>query len=276
MKRNAKLRIGQIPYANCTPLFTVLRAEWDGERYRFVTGDPTRLNRLLVQGRIDVCPASSIAYARHADALRILPDLSISAVGTVESILLLSRVPLGDLDRRSIACTAASASSVVLLKILLSRFHRIRARLVTARRAGTGSLKRHAAVLLIGDDALRAAQREAHLYRYDLGRMWHDYTGLPFVFALWLARRELLDRIPEDLHRLASDLRQAKAKAYRSLGSMARTAPEAQWLGTKALLRYWRTISYDFTHQHEKGLRRFYREAKAVGAIARVPPLRFL
>src|SRR5437763_17076839 len=82
-----------------------------------VQGVPTDLNRRLLDGEIDVAPISSIEYARNAERLRLLPRLCVSSEGAVDSIQLVSRVPLADI--RSVAITPESATSVVLTKVLV-------------------------------------------------------------------------------------------------------------------------------------------------------------
>ena len=94
------LRIGEIGYANLTPIFQTLRSMVSPGPFRFIRGTPARLNALLAEGKIDLGPVSSIEYARDPKSYWILPQLSISAIGTVESILLFARRPLGDLKER--------------------------------------------------------------------------------------------------------------------------------------------------------------------------------
>src|SRR2546430_9667537 len=81
------------------------------------SGVPTALNRALLGGECDLAPISSIEYARNAERLRILPRLCVSSQGAVESIQLVSRVPLERV--RTVAVTPESATSVVLTRVLL-------------------------------------------------------------------------------------------------------------------------------------------------------------
>ena len=106
------IRLGRISYANMAPVFH--RLEYEVEE---VVGVPTELNRLLIDGQIDIAPISSIEYARHADSLRLLPRLCVSSEGAVDSIQLVTRLPLGRV--RSVAVTPESATSVVLTRVLL-------------------------------------------------------------------------------------------------------------------------------------------------------------
>ena len=84
------IRLGRISYANMAPVFY----ELETEGLEQVTGVPTELNRMLVAGDIDVAPISSIEYARNADRLRLLPRLCVSSEGAVESIQLITKLPL--------------------------------------------------------------------------------------------------------------------------------------------------------------------------------------
>src|SRR5205085_11161469 len=106
------IRLGRISYANMAPVFFRVDAEFEE-----ITGVPTELNRRLVAGELDIAPISSIEYARHADTLRLLPRLCVSSEGAVDSIQLVSRLPLDAI--RTVAVTPESATSVVLTKVLL-------------------------------------------------------------------------------------------------------------------------------------------------------------
>src|SRR5688500_15274661 len=112
------IRLGHIEYSNCFPLHAEL-LEQGSPQVELVRGVPTELNRALEAGAIDVAPASSIEYARHADRYRVLPEFVIGSRGPVHSILLESTRPIEELIDTRVAIPTASATSVVLLKILL-------------------------------------------------------------------------------------------------------------------------------------------------------------
>jgi len=114
------LRIGEINYLNCTPLFTSLRSNFQDSGYTFISGHPSELNAQLRRGDLDICPSSSIEFAQNPDLYLILPHLSISSKGPVKSVLLFSKLPIDSLDGVAIGLTGESETSVILLKILLS------------------------------------------------------------------------------------------------------------------------------------------------------------
>lgn len=269
------LRIGQIEYANCTPLYYLLKEQFDCGEYEFVSGVPAALNALLAAGQIDVCPSSSVEYAFHSERYRILPQLSISSNGPVASVLLFSRVPIEDLDGKSIQLSSESATSVNLLKILMSQRYNCRCSYAVSSQNIVDALELSPALLLIGDAALRTSMAETGLRIYDLGKIWREWTGLPFVFALWLCRNEVAD--DPHLIKLSRRLIQAKVLAPLHHGRILNYASEASWMSGERLLEYWRdNISYDLDEQNISGLMTFFKKCYELGLIKSVPVLNFI
>lgn len=268
------LRIGQIEYANCTPLFQMLREHCSCSGYEFVSGVPAELNRMLLTGDIDVCPSSSIEYAYHPELYTILPQLSISSIGAVASVLLFSRMPVEKLDGRKILLSSESATSVNLLKILLGQRFGCSCTYEVAPPGTSVADGESSALLLIGDAALRASLEKSDLLVYDLGEMWHEWTGYPFVFALWICRNEVADTA--ELRSLAYQLIQAKDRVPGHLELIAACAKEASWLGYERLLAYWRdNISYQLDERATEGLMAYYGKCFESGLIPAVPSLKF-
>jgi len=176
------VRLGRISYVNMAPVFHRLNAEVEE-----VQGVPTELNAMLLDGRLDLAPISSIEYARHASSLRILPRMCVSSEGAVDSIQIVSRTPFPQI--RSIAVTPESATSVVLAKVLLPQAKQVPL-------AVNGQSEEAEAKLLIGDAALRSAFEDPTPH-YDLGRLWLEKTGLPMVFAVWAAPEPVADGVAE-------------------------------------------------------------------------------
>jgi len=272
------LTIGRIDYANVTPLFHALGNYFPCSGYCFTGGVPADLNALLAAGKIDVCPSSSIEYAFRSERYLILPDLSISSAGPVASVLLFSTIPIEELDGREIALSAESATSVNLLKILMAKRFNCACRYTVASRPLSEVLETAPALLLIGDAALRAAMaaKGNGVHIYDLGTLWYQWTGLPFVFALWFCTRAAAREREQEVRQLAGQLVQAKELAGREYEAIAATAPEAEWMGRDGLIAYWReNISYELGEAQQEGLRLFYRYAEELGLIPQAPRLCF-
>ncbi|MEI6206223.1 MAG: menaquinone biosynthesis protein [Desulfuromonadales bacterium] len=269
------LRIGQIEYANCTPVYHILKEYFPCSGHEFVKGVPTELNRLLALGEIDVCPSSSIEYALRCDRYLILPQLSISSDGAVASVLLFSRIPIEELDGNTILLSSESATSVNLLKVLLARRYNCCCRYAVTSLPFSDVFPESTALLLIGDAALRASFTDSGMYVYDLGALWRDWTGLPFVFALWLCRSSVADS--PALKELAGKLIQVRSLLPMFYSEIAEKAPEAGWMGRDRLLTYWReNILYDLEMPKVSGLITFYQKCCELGLLTHVPELHFV
>jgi chorismate dehydratase len=252
MARVSRVRLGRIAYVNMAPVFYRVDAEFDE-----VSGVPTALNRCLLDGACDLAPISSIEYARNADRLRILPRLCVSSEGAIDSIQLVSKVPLERV--RCVAVTPESATSVVLTKVLLPDAEHV-------------PLGEDAdAKLLIGDAALKSAFEDPTPH-YDLGRLWLERTGLPMVFAVWAAPEPVPDGIAELEDALVASVRLARAEPEQ----LAYEASERYGYPAGFLARYFEKLRYRFGPRERAGLLTFLELAHEVGELDRVPELRFV
>jgi chorismate dehydratase len=264
-----KLRIGRIPYANLFPIFYYLDRKCDNSEYRFIRGVPSRLNKMLRNGELDISPSSSIEYLRNRDKYLILPSFSISSSGAIDSILLFSKLPIDRLEKKTIAVSSDSETSVLLLKIILREFYSLKCRFRTVRhRSVKTPLSGFPAVLFIGDTAMKEKQSvnskkisPSPIHIYDLGEIWHRNTGLPFVFALWIARKDSLSEKKELIKRFSLNLVDANRYMSKHLRLIAKETPQNKWLSEKDLVSYWKKISYGFTEKHIEGLRLFEKYA---------------
>ena len=269
------LRIGHIQYANCTPIFSALSANFDCSGYRLVDGVPARLNAMLRKGEIDVSPSSSFEYAQSHEQYCLLPGLSISAIGAVKSVLFFTRVPIEELGGCRIGLTAESDTSVNLLKVLMARKYGFANSFERTTLPLDDALAQYPGLLLIGDAALKAAAAAGPYHVYDMGELWQEFTGLPFVFALWIARRDAAREKRAALSALCRNLVSAKEIAYATYPEIAANCVEREWLGVPELVDYWRTISYELTPAHLEGARCFFRHAFEMGLIPTLPEMRF-
>lgn len=267
------LNVGHITYLNCVPFFHHLPAA--GFRGEIVSGVPSRLNQLLAAGQLDVSPSSSFEYAKHWRDYLLLPNLSISSHGAVQSVLLLSSRPLAELRGVDIALTGESATSVRLLQVICREFlgfsevsHRL------AEVPGEELLSKGGAALLIGDRALRAAAGGSAPYVIDLGELWYRYTGLPFVFALWIVRRQAAQTKGEELRLLLQQLQQSLRRSGDDLAAVA-SALDLDWFSREQLLAYWQAMSYELTDEHLQGLRLFFKLCAKHALLAEEPELHF-
>lgn len=268
-----EIRIGEIEYANCTPIFTALKKNFDCSDYRFVREVPSALNSMLSRGDVDISPSSSIEYGKSFEKYCLMPQISISSVGPVKSVFLFSRIPIENLRKESIGLTTESDTSVNLLKIILKKKYGHENEFQRTPLPLAEALQSHGGLLLIGDAALKASLSEHPFHVYDLGREWYEFTGLPFVFALWIVRRDAAALKHDVMKILRDNLLAAKKLAYDSYESIASHSREREWMSASALVDYWQTISYDLTAEHLKGLETFYKYATEMGLIPKRPEI---
>ncbi|MDQ7029555.1 MAG: menaquinone biosynthesis protein [Ardenticatenia bacterium] len=262
------LRLGQIDYLNTQPLYSTLDRHLRGP-VRVVRGVPTALNRALMADEVDLAPISAIEAARHADQVVVLPDLAIASLGAVRTVLLFSwRPDPRELDGRVIAVSDHSATSVALLDVLCRERYAISAELRPMPQDLEHMLAVAEAALLIGDAALVEAVRHrafprpalgpnaiARPYIFDLGDEWLKMTGLPFVFALWSARRDRLEAVQAAgaPHALLA----ARAEGIAAIPDIARAYAPRLGLEPGTCATYLRDLRYTLGPDEIEGLTTF-------------------
>jgi chorismate dehydratase len=267
------LKLGHIIYSNCFPPHAGIITGKTAFPFNLVEGIPTDLNRMLLEGTIDVSPSSSIEYAMNPGRYVLFPGLSIAAKNRVRSIILQSRVPIDDLDKKTVALTTASATSVVLLRILLEVKQNVHPNFVMFEQGKDNPFARADGALFIGDIALKLRATSAHPYLYDLGELWHEFTGLPSVYALWQVNYK--KNIDNDLAVLYDILMKSKVYGLSNVPELARANADRFGIAEQALIDYWTSLSYNFGDEEKKGLLTFYGYAAELGAIEPVQELRF-
>lgn len=266
-----RLRLGQIEYLNCLPVYHALEEgllPLDGE---LVKGPPTRLNRMFFEGDLHCTPLSSIEYARHAGNCFILPRLSIASDGRVASVLFFSHLPVTELEGKRVCVTTASATSVVLLRILFEHYYHVEVELYPVKADLKTMLEIGDGALLIGDDAMLAHQQAIGegmpVFITDLGQAWKDFTGEKMVYALWVIRREFAEAQPREATALAKLLYHSLEIGMGNLPALIKKAHRRTGLPLMVLEDYFHTIRYDFDGDYRRALLTFYDYAYKSGII---------
>jgi cyclic dehypoxanthinyl futalosine synthase len=184
----SKLKIAAVSFLNARPITYGLERGLGEDRFELSFELPSRCAQLLAAGAVDVGLIPTAAYAESPVELRAVPGIAIASLGPVRTVLLVSEVPWDELEE--ITLDGASRSSAALVKVLCRerglspRFREVPHEQVLDAAAGrTGAL-------VIGDAGFAAADRYPHVV--DLGGAWRETTGLPFVYAVWAARPDVL------------------------------------------------------------------------------------
>ncbi|WP_432146320.1 menaquinone biosynthetic enzyme MqnA/MqnD family protein [Streptomyces sp. bgisy084] len=242
-------RVGHIDFLNCLPLFWGLARSGSLLDMDLRKDSPDGLNDALVAGKLDIGPISLLEFLKHADELVALPGIAIGSDGPVESCLIVSQVPLDQLDGEPVALGSTSRTSVRLAELLLAESVGVRPRYFVRPPDLGGMMKEARAAVVIGDVALRASLHEAPrlgLQVYDLGQMWRDWTGLPFVFAVFAARKDFLAREPETVRQVHAALLASRDLSLAQVAEVCRQAARWEAFDAQTLVRYY-TTALDFS-----------------------------
>jgi chorismate dehydratase len=259
------VRLGAVSYLNVRPLVHGLDHRPDAVSLRFDV--PSDCARLLAAGDIDLGMIPSIAYAdRPGD--RIVPGVCIGSEGPVASVAIFTRKPVDQIGR--IALDTSSRTSAALVRILAARRFGISPTFVPRPPDLPSMLAAADAALVIGDAALFADHAAHRAEKVDLGEAWTGMTGLPFVWAFWAGRADAVSPAIVALLQDAAGAGMAHVPAIAA--DYCRDDPER----TRVAEHYLReNLAFRLTPQALEGLRTFYREAAALGLIARAPELAF-
>lgn len=262
------MRIGRIGYVNCYPVYGAIDRGIVAAPGTLVTGTPNELNDQLAAGSLDVSVISAVAYAQHATKLDLLPDLAISSDGPVRSVMLFSRRPPEDLDGARVLLSSSSRTSVLLLDLLARERWRVRP-VTEIARTEPGDLAAlaatpHDAVLVIGDGALLLRAAGTYQYAIDLGEEWKRWTGLPFVFAVWAARRETSRA---DARRAHQALLSSRAWGLLHLADLAEQASRVADVEAGDCMEYLSGLDYSLSYQHLAGLTHFLGRLAGLGVV---------
>ncbi len=185
-------RIAASSYSNTAPLiWSFLYGSQHGKVELILDNAPARSVELLSQNRVAAALTPVIAYQFISD-VRLVPDVCVGAKEQVRSVCLATRgKPLESV--RSVALDVSSKTSVCLTKIIFREFLGFEPEWREARPNVEEMLDGSDCALLIGDPALRltsscAEASDVPVTTFDLAGLWHGYTGLGFVFAMWMAR----------------------------------------------------------------------------------------
>ncbi len=264
------MRLGRIPWINCYPIYGgidrgLVQMPSDLE---LVTGTASELNDLLAAGELDVSVVSAVEYARNAAAYQLLPDLAISCDGPVHSVALFAKRPVERLDGATVLLTASSRTSVLLLELLCRHRWNIGPRFATVRAEATdlSSLSGlpHDGVLVIGDAALMLDARGVYPHRVDLGLAWQQWTGLPFVFAVWAARREAPLHKVQQVH---AKLLASRHWGLDHLDPLAADAARNTGVDESVCRAYLGDLDYALSYRHLAGLTDFFRRLAQDGLV---------
>jgi chorismate dehydratase len=265
-----RLRISAISYLNTAPLMWDFR---DGNpAFDISYTVPSQCASELAVGSADIGIIPAAAFA-NTPGLAIIPSVAIASKRSVRSILLVSKVPLEEIQ--TVALDNSSLTSVALVQILFAKWWGGNRQFVSASPDLEKMLAQHDAALVIGDTALQVDR--SRYITYDLAEEWIQFTGKPFVFAFWAVRQAVLKDFSPDY--LTSIFQRSRDNGLRpeSLNEIAREwAPKLNLAENDVKSYLTKNIHYDLDRECVEGLSLFFEYAQQCGFLPTPPQLRFL
>ncbi|MFE5737286.1 menaquinone biosynthetic enzyme MqnA/MqnD family protein [Streptomyces celluloflavus] len=269
--RRSRPRVGHIQFLNCLPLYWGLARTGTLLDLELTKDTPEKLSEQLVRGELDIAPITLVEFLRAADDLVAFPDLAVGCDGPVMSCVIVSQKPLDRLDGARVALGSTSRTSVRLAQLLLAEKIGVRPDYYTCPPDLGLMMQEAEAAVLIGDAALRANLHDAPrlgLEVHDLGQMWKDWTGLPFVFAVWAARRDYLEREPRVVEKVHEAFLASRDLSLEEVTKVAEQAARWETFDETVLARYFTTLDFRFGPDQLRGVTEF---ARRVGPTTGFP-----
>lgn len=254
MSTSTTIRIGAVSYLNSKPLIEGLD---DATPTSELTLDyPSCLADQLVDGHLDVALIPSVEYFRNPGH-EVVSNACVATHGAVLSVKLYSRVHPGDI--KTLALDNGSRTSATLARIMLAEKYGVHPKLQPLSMAQTTADTEADAILLIGDRAMHSPE-ERFFETWDLGEEWINWTGLPFVFAMWVVRSDF------DGQAIETALCEARDKGVASLERIANREAVALGIDEGFAFDYlYNNLHFTLGAAERHGLKLFYQLAAKQG-----------
>jgi len=267
------MKLGYIDYLNCYPFYYRMFEKQSVEGVSIFSGYPCMLNKMMADCTLDMSPISSATCAGIVDEVVVLPQFCLSSIGYVGSVILVSKVPIEDLNRRTVGITSASHTSVVLLKMLLKNYyHSEPVYINTSPRPTLAGLD---AALVIGNDAM-VMTSEPVPYIYDLGDLWLRKTSFPIVFAVFAVRESIVERYESKIKAVVSSYQSSLHCLEKGREDVILKAKEKYPEIIYDINRYYDLLQFEFDENLKKALMFYFSAASEMGLLKKVADIRYL
>jgi chorismate dehydratase len=234
---------------------------------------PGELNLLMKEGQLDMSPISAGAYPEMQDSVILLPDFCLSSIGYVRSVVLQSKLPIEDLNGKRIGLTSASKTSMVLLKILLEKYYKLKPDYIPC--TPNPHMENLDAALVIGNEAMVETDRPLP-YIYDLGDLWLRKTGFPVVFAVIAVQKKTAAEHSDKVMEVSESFRLSLNDLRDNRFDVVKYAGEKYPHITYDIDHYYNLLKFDFTDDLKKALEFYFAEAASMGLLDEVKNINYI
>jgi chorismate dehydratase len=256
--------IGSVSYLNARPLIEGLDSRAD---VKIVPAVPSQLLDGLLRGGYEIALCPTIDYQIAPERLRILPVGGIASRKETLTVRLFSPIPIDEIT--AVRVDSDSHTSVALLEVVFAQRFGRKLELTPVITDVTTGREEDSALLLIGDKVITTEPKSSlYPFQLDLGAAWHELTGLPFVFAVWMARQ---DTALDDLPQLLAETRE---KNERRIGAIALQYARAHGWPLDLATRYLESLlQYRIGEMEKRSMREFWSLCARHGIIQELRPM---
>jgi len=259
------IKLGSVPFLNVKPLIFPLEEGLVEHDFEVSYTPPSNLSKMLFEKRVDL-GLIPVAELLKRGTYSIVPNISISSYGKVDSVILISRSEIKEI--KTVAVDARSQSSAGLLRVILEIFYKL-SPIYIKREPNDRFLVGVDVGMLIGDMGLKLRYFTPKGYRvFDLGEIWTYETGLPFVYAIYAVNGGV--HLGKNLQALGM----AKSVGLENVERIAEIESKKLGLSEEICLRYLtKRIRYDLGEKEIKGISTYGEFLAKLGEIERIPNL---
>lgn len=262
-----KVRCGRISFTNDLPVYAAFDLGALAFPGTLRGGVPTKLNRALFDGELDMSPVSSFYYAQHRAHLTLLPFVCIGSRREVRSIYCISAVAPRELAGVRIAVTRDSSTGRALFDTICREAYGFEAKYFEAGDPFESYRRKGDPCLVIGDMAIDAALAVPPEHAHDVGRLWYELTGAGMVYAVWAARNKFADKRPGDVAQVMTALRDSVRWSESHREQVIELAERVRPRPAGFYDAYYHALNYDFDDEARKGMMRFFALAATRGVL---------
>ena len=260
-------RVAASSYLNTAPLIWSFARGRRGEVELVTDTAPARCADMLARGQVEAALVPVIEYQRLPETA-VVPGVCVGARREVHSVVLVTRGKRLE-EVESVALSIESRTSAALIEVIFREFVGRAPRLEPFEPQLSDMLERHDAALVIGDPAMTFDRRGLRVY--DMAALWREFTGLGFVFAMWMADAGAARRVREINFAAARD------EGLASIDEIVEEYERELGRPREELVRYLtENISFELNEEMRAGLELFFQLAHKHGVIEDLRPLKFL
>lgn len=261
------VQIGFIKYSNCFPIYYGFKNKKLDFEKEILLDYPISLNLAMKEKRLDISSISSIEYVKNKNQYLLIDNISLNSKGYVKSVIFFSNKKINNLSNSFITLSPFSATSSIILKILLEYFKNKNVKY-------TNKIKTENSFLLIGDDALKYKNKN-YCYQYDLGKLWFEIFEKPIIFGLWAINKKSLLNKEIDIRKCVDALLESKEIFKNKFNQIVKQAKKNYSEISIDFNEYYHCLKYDFDLEEKQAFLFFINKATEINLCPKIKKLIF-